>query len=1125
MNTITYIYDEVTPSLIYTVDYSGESGKIVLEKNPFLIENEKVEGYKLNPSDATYAYYPLQLIDVPENDLTLYVKMVDAGLVQVKNEGLPTKDISGMILNVVQKKGKNQPFSYIVLTVSRQLFIDADITMVQKQTKFKLNIYGITGDWIYERLEDNGSYYDITLVNRAYYLKNITLLSLFNFTFTYQDENNPPVTHTDDTKIGLTNLGFVYVDAQHDYRIELNDQDSDPNTKTYWVNNEASFTIPFDGKSLTVSVKRNTYTTSSGQQTDYSLTKISNAKPDDIFYFLAKYVAGYGIQDIDIQDGFYYTGILTGNTFNIHDKYTMSDIEDLKVGKTTIPANNTTFNSVSIRLDEFCWDILQSLAYLSNREIIFDDKAYFKPFTPTEDELSIDWEPPTDPLDGVTYITTMALSENDDQGSQYLTASQKVVSEAYETTVAISDTTSSYVGQDIKYLAVDDTKSNTAYSVYEGYEQFTEKNNYIGYYIDNDEEKTLVTVSNVNTLQITISPGNNTIAYITNNSRRNTQAKIVALNALIKNFKPGDCIEYSVNETTVPDNNGAEISNWNNFSQVANTDCFLFKVTLPNTNIVATETYYVKENGIWFEYDTDNPLREEGYNVDACVTSITDAHNNITLTDVPLALKTVEYPACVTTYTWGNPEFMDEQSQFNDLAAVSQDTVLDNTSDTGISSGDATKLVVGNQYVHQLRDDRAGFTGLIMEKNLDNNVYRLVGYNQGTIQAQFNSEGKIEAGAGQVVLDSSGLTTYASIDVSQSTPVCYVSSDGTIYGTHAVIADQSTNSDNAKTIGKISNGYVEIDSNGLRTYSNNNHSSGHTSATLQCEVNTQGQITAGGGAIKLDSTGLKAYDGTSSTTIQCEINTQGQITAGGGAIKLDSTGLKAYDGTSVVSSIDTVGQFNSGYVNGSPRISIGDSGLVINSDSSYQSASALHFKYEGQSVGAIRGMTHVRDGGTVVYQTCFDSQNGYQLDQDVGGYTQMAHPPYPYFQNAPVINVGTGTMDYVAYHWSDFKLSWSVSEPIVVRVYASGYKEFFGWTSAVGYDTSYDISFVQGNGYLAPFSTTNYVVNLTFYNETSSDAEVMYVTSKRVDGFTVWVRRVDGSDHGTRYIMWSARGY
>lgn len=724
MAQITYKYGDIE----YVVDYSGESGKVVVERNPFNIANERVASYIT--SDGTY--YPGELISVPNSDMTFNAVMRDAGLVTVTDSNNVSHDISDMVLNVVSKTGKNQPFSYVVLTVSRQLFIEANIEMIQKVTEFQIDVFGITGKWIYERLEDNGSYYDITLVNKAYYLKNITLLSLLNFKI---PTPHPPY----DTAIILTNIGLA--------------------STITWDGDEGYFLITFDNRSLTVCIKRNTYTVDNVETTDYTLTRILECNPDVLFYFLAKYVAKYNTSDIIIQAGYYYTGILTSGSFNISDKYTMSEIEALKVGKTTIPANNNTFNKVSIRLDEFCWDILQSLAYLSNREIIFDDKAYFIPiqtsytlvsgytsFTTKQDyiglyievdslmtfvspdnyntlsitpgsteayegeTLSIDWEPPESPISHVKYISTLALCENDDQGSQYLTASQKVISEAYETTIAISDTSSSYVGQDIKYLAVDGTKKN-----------------------DDD----------------------------TNNSVRNTQAKIVALNALIRNYKPGDCIEYSVNETEMPVPDRT-ITSWDQFNTLQPSDtCFKFQTMLTDT-IVAIETYYVKSGQKWFEYDTNNPLRETGYDVNACAAQITDAHNNITLSNVPLALKTIEYPACVTTYTWGNPQFMDEQSQFNDLTAISQDTVLDNTSDTGISSGDATKLVVGNQYVHQLRDDRKGFTGLIMEKNLDNNVYRLVGYDSGTIQAQFNSEGKIIAGENLVTLSDSGITIGAS---------------------------------------------------------------------------------------------------------------------------------------------------------------------------------------------------------------------------------------------------------------------------------------------------------------------------------------------------------------------------
>ena len=667
----TYQYGSGASAITYEVDYTGDEVAII-EKNPFLIENKRVSHY----TSASDTYYPLQLIENPSilDGKTLSAVLVDTGKVTIVGAGSggSNVDISDSVLNAILKKGKNQPFSYVVLTVSKQLYIEQDITLEQKFTQFVLNIYGMSGTWVYERLEDNGATYDITLVSPAYYLKTITLLSLFNFTIS-------------GTTVTLSNVNL--------------------SSTITWTDDEGTFTVTFDtNRTLTFGIKRVSIGNSNYQ---YSLTKLINVKVDDLFVFLAHYVAGYDYTNgMDIGAGYYYNANILGVPNGIHDTYTMQDIETIANSKDPIVSGTTLFENVTIRLDEFAWDVLNSLALLSNREIIFDDKAYFKPLNQNPSgNISIDWERPENPVSGTFYPEVLALAENDDQGSQYVTSSQKVISEAYETTVAISDTTSTYVGQDIKFIGADDTKQSTS---------------------------------------------------STNNSVRNKQAKIIALNALIKNYKPGDCIEYTVNETAYPATSTI-ITSWSQLSSVTE-DAFIYQTMLPNSNIVAFESYYIKKNGVWFEYDTDNPIMQPQYTVTSCVAEIEDKHNNITLEDAPVALITIEYPACLTTYTWGNPEFMDEQSQFNDLSAVSQDSVLDNTSDTGISSSDATKIVVGNQAVHQLLDDRTGFTGLIMEKNADNNVYRLVGYNQGAEQAQFNSEGKIVAGANLVTLSDTGIT-------------------------------------------------------------------------------------------------------------------------------------------------------------------------------------------------------------------------------------------------------------------------------------------------------------------------------------------------------------------------------
>lgn len=56
-------------------------------------------------------------------------------------------------------------------------------------------------------------------------------------------------------------------------------------------------------------------------------------------------------------------------------------------------------------------------------------------------------------------------------------------------------------------------------------------------------------------------------------------------------------------------------------------------------------------------------------------------------------------------------------------------------------------------------DPGVDFTGLRMYRN--DTTYRLEGQNSGTVQAYFDSDGKLYAGAGDVVLDSSGITATA----------------------------------------------------------------------------------------------------------------------------------------------------------------------------------------------------------------------------------------------------------------------------------------------------------------------------------------------------------------------------
>ena len=644
--TITYVYSTQTYE---TTVLAGS--KVVLEKEPFYFLGKKISKYTSNESPSV-TYLPGQLITAPNSNLTLTVgALEDIGHVKVATGPSTYVDISNAVINIKRRKGKNQPFAYVVITVLKELFNDLDLTLVQKETKFITNVYGITGTWIYERLEDNGSTYDLTLVDKSYYLKTITLLSLFNFSITNQQ----------GTAITLTNMPSSVTASAITWSALAEDSNTQYGTFTATVPNNIT---------LTFTIKRVDLSETSTPDYEYSLIKVEGS-PDDIFKFLVKVLAE---KDPYVHTGYFYST-------DPAQLYTTAQIEAMVPN--TIDSREPVFASVSLRLDQFCWDVLESIALLTDRYIVFDGtQAHFIHYYPDSVTYIVDWEEPSNLAFNEIYIPALALASNEDQGSQYVMSSQKVICEAYETTVAISDTTSTDVGADIVFGSPDNTPLSTGNS----------------------------------------DP----------NAIRNTQARIIALNSIIRRYKPGDCIQFSLN-LSQPPTATQTVTDLSTVSDPTNTSGVLKYIKmLDDTQIEEYETYFTSQKipnstparYVWVEYDSDNPNinRSLNFSINTCLHKLIDNHNNITLNDAPLALVETEYPSCITTYTWGMPEFMDEQSQFSELTAVAQDTVLDNTSDTQISSCDASKIVVGNQSISELQHDRKGFTGLIMEKNVDNQV-------------------------------------------------------------------------------------------------------------------------------------------------------------------------------------------------------------------------------------------------------------------------------------------------------------------------------------------------------------------------------------------------------------------
>lgn len=196
-------------------------------------------------------------------------------------------------------------------------------------------------------------------------------------------------------------------------------------------------------------------------------------------------------------------------------------------------------------------------------------------------------------------------------------------------------------------------------------------------------------------------------------------------------------------------------------------------------------------------------------------------------------------------------------------------------------------------------------------------------------ETRIGVDGEISAGAGSVVLGHDGLTNYDS----EGEPAYTLDDDGLKYKGQPII-----NSENGKIQLKVDGAaidgnfraisitlpYVQIDNEGLRTFSKyywdtDEEQYEYYVGDLQCSVGTNGVITAGAGAVKLDQYGLSTWIWTSDdvkyTDVtgaynyappqydeqgvlikggairQCAVTTNGELIAGANLYKLDVNGL------------------------------------------------------------------------------------------------------------------------------------------------------------------------------------------------------------------------------------------
>ena len=959
MTTITYnagsTYASNEDNTPIIMEYhSGE--EIILMGQVFSSAGYEIKEWNTS-EDGTGTTYQLFEEYEGTDDLTLYAiwQLSNAGQVKIKN-GSEELDISNLLIGMTTYFGRNQPFPYTVLTMTKQL-VDKEYwaerrtkdlsdpkynnytlppERVQFKTRFSTDVFSVNREWLYERIEDNDDQtYSITCVDRTYMMKFTTLNMLFdftyandNYTFNYLDDINTQKTSVSSTEdmISISAIDFVgTVDVYIDH-----------------------------------------------SNTPY-ITKISGLA-SNIFKIIAHTIGGYLYEDgFVIDDG--YMPQLPAN-YEIKDSYTSEEIATLKGTHASLNGDGNVYRAdwVTLRPDEYCWDVIKSLGLLSNRIAFFYDRAYFVDYYSTPHKyddagpLWIDWSGNNEQFEenGVTYTRLQInnLSANNDQGSRYVRSSQKVISEGYEATISISDANTMTSGQDIKFM-----------------------------YAEN--------VSNDNGV------------YTFSTETRNFQTRLVALNTLIRYYLPGDAIQFDMAETYHANRE---------FSNLPNTTEYEGEIVAINDDATLTTIYYkssyVTPTTVKWTRVSDRDIeavRDARFDVYSLSPTIHDEQNDITLNNVPLAQTAIFYPSMITQYTWGEPEFMDEENSLSSLESTAQDSMLDNTSDTSISNNYSAKIVVGNQKLAELKDDRNGFSGLILEKNWDADLYRLSGYNNGSLQTYINSKGEFLSGdqtsPNRVKIDRNGLTiggeipTPGGLELWDSTKD-YKKGEGVTYNNMVYVA---TRDNKGQTPSKSSTTYWQYQGSTSQLYGD-----------IDASYN---KVVSGGGYVKIDSSGLQTYN--SSGTVQCVVGSNGWITAGNNAVRLNSEGIQTYNGSSLVTSIGTDGSFKTGYKNNSPHIFLNNNGLTIN-DTGYAAwdpAASVTFNSESgdKRCGNISVYKVSTSEGTfssgrkdLVLETAENNGMIGAIAFNVGGadFITYNRGETPYFASAIKVPMGGGEFSY-----------------------------------------------------------------------------------------------------------------
>lgn len=253
--------------------------------------------------------------------------------------------------------------------------------------------------------------------------------------------------------------------------------------------------------------------------------------------------------------------------------------------------------------------------------------------------------------------------------------------------------------------------------------------------------------------------------------------------------------------------------------------------------------------------------------------------------NLQLSYVKLSYPACTTQYYIGNLTLTDTEQILSDLKSSASASINQNVISSAISDQSSSQIVVGNRQsvdVSSANIKNSAFSGFIMKKNASASSANFTGYSNGTKQIRINSDGVLSCGT-------------------------YFNNDG-------------------KEVGDA----VILDKNGLRTYSYDYVDSSTDSTdydyykyTLQCEVNTKGELIAGANSYKLDAAGLSynflAKDGTRSWGTLLYYDNNKKKTVLNGSIYVENAQIDSLSADKITS----------GTLNASTSISVGTGANAI----------------------------------------------------------------------------------------------------------------------------------------------------------------------------------------------------